>query len=202
MFCFVKLMPCLWAWRLSAAWRLRACLAVFCLETKNMSSIVLFCWADALRLDMKAVSSLKTQSMFNSVLFRYKVYYVWQCFINKQNIFNKLFKETSVEIAIFVMYACQFFWFPPKSKQTNKPKQRRITAKAISLKKKFNHFVIQNGFSNLLLLLHSLLDLWGSPFLVRFLHTWSFFIPAIEVVIFRLGGWCMLSCFCCWHSPI
>ena len=47
----------------------------------------------------------------------------------------------------------------------------------------------------LLLLLGSLLYLWGSPFLVRFLGMWPFFNPAIEVVTFRLHGWCMLGVF-------
>ena len=37
------------------------------------------------------------------------------------------------------------------------------------------------------------LDLWGSPFWVRFLHMWLFFKPTIEVVIFRLRGWCTLG---------
>ena len=43
------------------------------------------------------------------------------------------------------------------------------------------------------------LYLWGSPFWVRCLRMWPFFffflIPTIEVVIFRLRGWCMLGVF-------
>ena len=78
---------------------------------------------------------------------------------------------------------------------------------------------ISLGFTILLLFLHSQLYLWGSPFffffcvpqlylwgspfLVRFLCTWLFFNPTIEVVTFRLHGWCMLGVsFCCRHSPI
>ena len=45
------------------------------------------------------------------------------------------------------------------------------------------------------LLLHSQLYLWGSPVLVRFSRTWSFFNPTIEVVAFHLCGWCMLGVF-------
>ena len=48
---------------------------------------------------------------------------------------------------------------------------------------------------NLLLLLRSHLCLWGSPFLVKFLCLWRFFNPTIEVVTFRLRGWCMLGVF-------
>ena len=47
----------------------------------------------------------------------------------------------------------------------------------------------------LLLLLHSQLYLWGSPVLVRFLPMWPFSNPTIEVVTFRLHGWCMLGVF-------
>ena len=47
----------------------------------------------------------------------------------------------------------------------------------------------------LLLLLRSQLDLSGSPFQVRFLHMWPFFNPTIEVVTFRLHGWCILGVF-------
>ena len=47
----------------------------------------------------------------------------------------------------------------------------------------------------IVLLLHSQLYLWGSPFWVRFLHMWSFFNPTIEEVTFRLNGWCMLDVF-------
>ena len=50
------------------------------------------------------------------------------------------------------------------------------------------------------LLLHSQLYLWGSPFWLRFLHMWPFFNPTIEVVTFRLCGWCMLMCFCCQYK--
>ena len=39
------------------------------------------------------------------------------------------------------------------------------------------------------------LHLWGSPFWVRFLCMWPFFNPTIEVVTFRLCGWCMLGVF-------
>ena len=47
-----------------------------------------------------------------------------------------------------------------------------------------------------LLLLRSQLYLWGSPFLVRFLRMWPFFFnPTIEVITFRLCGWCMLGVF-------
>ena len=49
--------------------------------------------------------------------------------------------------------------------------------------------------SLLLLLLHSQLDLWGSPFSVRFLRMWPFFNPTIEVVPFCLRGWCMVGVF-------
>ena len=37
------------------------------------------------------------------------------------------------------------------------------------------------------------LYLWGSPFWVRFLRMWPFFNSTIEVVTFRLHGWCMLD---------
>ena len=39
------------------------------------------------------------------------------------------------------------------------------------------------------------LYLWGSPFWVRFLWVWPFLNPTIEVVIFRLCGWCMMGVF-------
>ena len=39
------------------------------------------------------------------------------------------------------------------------------------------------------------LCLWGSSSWVRFLPMCLFFIPTIEVVIFRLRGWCMLGVF-------
>ena len=39
------------------------------------------------------------------------------------------------------------------------------------------------------------LYLWGSPFLVRFLRMWPFFNPTIEVITFRLCGWCMQGVF-------
>ena len=39
------------------------------------------------------------------------------------------------------------------------------------------------------------LYLWGSPFWVRFLRMWPSFNPTIEVVTFRLRGWCMLGVF-------
>ena len=39
------------------------------------------------------------------------------------------------------------------------------------------------------------LYLWGSPFWVRFLWVWRFLNPTIEVVIFRLCGWCMMGVF-------
>ena len=39
------------------------------------------------------------------------------------------------------------------------------------------------------------LYVWVSPFWVRFLHTWLFFHPTIEVVTFHLRGWCMLGVF-------
>ena len=39
------------------------------------------------------------------------------------------------------------------------------------------------------LLLRSQLCLWGSLFLVRFLHMWLFFNPTMEVAAFRLHGW-------------
>ena len=39
------------------------------------------------------------------------------------------------------------------------------------------------------------LDLWGSPFQVRFLRMWTFFSPTIEVVGFHLCGWWMLGVF-------
>ena len=39
------------------------------------------------------------------------------------------------------------------------------------------------------------LDLWGSPYWVKFVHIWPFFNPTIEVVTFRLHGWCMLGVF-------
>ena len=39
------------------------------------------------------------------------------------------------------------------------------------------------------------LYLWGSPFGVRFLRMWPLFNPTIEVVTFRLRGWCMLGVF-------
>ena len=45
------------------------------------------------------------------------------------------------------------------------------------------------------LLLHSQLYLWGSPFWMRFLCVWPFSNPTIEVVTFRLRGWCMLGVF-------
>ena len=52
----------------------------------------------------------------------------------------------------------------------------------------------------LLLLLRSKLYLWGSPFWVRFSRICPFFLffvfffsPAIEVVILRLRGWCILG---------
>ena len=49
----------------------------------------------------------------------------------------------------------------------------------------------------LLLLLCSQLYLWGSPYFwgVRFLCMWPFCDPTVEVVTFRLHGWCMLMCF-------
>ena len=41
-----------------------------------------------------------------------------------------------------------------------------------------------------------LLYLWGSPFWVRYLRMGPFYFnPAIEVVTFRLCGWCMLGVF-------
>ena len=43
-----------------------------------------------------------------------------------------------------------------------------------------------------LLLLHSQLYLWGSPFLLRVLRMWPFFNLTIKVVAFHLHGWCML----------
>ena len=45
------------------------------------------------------------------------------------------------------------------------------------------------GFT-ILLLLRSQLDLWGSPFVYL-----TVFNPTIEVVTFRLRGWCMLGVF-------
>ena len=54
--------------------------------------------------------------------------------------------------------------------------------------------VRQSSFG-FLLLLHSQLYLWSSPFWVRFLRMWPFFKPTIEVVIFHLRGWCMLDVF-------
>ena len=45
-----------------------------------------------------------------------------------------------------------------------------------------------NGLTYFLLLLHSQLYLWGSPFWARLLHMWPFFNPTIEVVTFRLHG--------------
>ena len=37
------------------------------------------------------------------------------------------------------------------------------------------------------------LYLWGSPFWVNFVCMWPLFNPTIEVVTFRLCGWCMLG---------
>ena len=45
----------------------------------------------------------------------------------------------------------------------------------------------------LLLLLSSQLDLWGSPFGVRFLWMWPFVNSTTEVVTFGLHGWCTLG---------
>ena len=50
-----------------------------------------------------------------------------------------------------------------------------------------------NHSTGLLLLLRSQLDLWGSPFLVKFLHTWPFYNPTRGAVTFCLCGWCMLG---------
>ena len=55
---------------------------------------------------------------------------------------------------------------------------------------------ISLGFTIFFLLLPSQPYLWGSPFWVRFWRMWPFFNPTIEVVTFRLSGWCMLGvCF-------
>ena len=35
-----------------------------------------------------------------------------------------------------------------------------------------------------------------------FANVTVFLNPAIEVVTFRLRGWCVLGMFCCWHSPV
>ena len=62
-------------------------------------------------------------------------------------------------------------------------------------------FVLEGTVSLLFLLLCSKLDLWGSPFLVRFCVRDGFFFfffflnPTIEVVTFRLRGGCMLGVF-------
>ena len=46
------------------------------------------------------------------------------------------------------------------------------------------------------------LYLWGSPFLVRFLHNYmTVFNPTIEVVTFRFRGWCVLGVFVAGNHP-
>ena len=45
------------------------------------------------------------------------------------------------------------------------------------------------------LLLRPQLDIWASPFWVRFLHMWPLSNPTIEVVTFRLCGGCVLGVF-------
>ena len=54
---------------------------------------------------------------------------------------------------------------------------------------------IDSSWIRILLLLRSQLSLSGSPFLVRFLRICPFLNPTIEVVTFRLRGWCMLGVF-------
>ena len=58
-----------------------------------------------------------------------------------------------------------------------------------------NHKAKEAVQGMLLLLLHSQLYLWGSPFSMRFLRMWPFFNPTIQVVTFRLRGRCMLGVF-------
>ena len=45
------------------------------------------------------------------------------------------------------------------------------------------------------------LYLWGSPYWVRFLHTWPFFHPTIEVITFSLCRWCMLGVYVASFHP-
>ena len=52
-----------------------------------------------------------------------------------------------------------------------------------------------NGGQKWLLLLLLVPYRWGSPFWVRLLRMWPCFNPTIEVVTFRLRGWCMLGVF-------
>ena len=61
-----------------------------------------------------------------------------------------------------------------------------------------------NYLGDLLLHLCSQVCLWGSPFWVRFLLMWSFKKKknlTIEVVTFRLRGWCMLGVFAAGIHP-